>query len=119
MEGVSNPVSYTHLDVYKRQALVGQRERLAVLVQHSQAFEDVALVGGHGDGHSVALGGRLGRYGDGAVLIDAGRDLGVGNGDASAAASASSTAAAGGTAAGGRVCDANDNLCLLYTSRCV
>ena len=75
-------------------ALVGQLERLAVLVQHGQAFEDVALVGGHGDGHGVALGGRLGRYGDGAVLIDAGRDLGVGNGDASAASS-STTAARG------------------------
>ena len=49
-------------------ALVGQRERLAVLVQHGQAFEGVALVGGHGDGHSVALGGGFGRYGDGAVF---------------------------------------------------
>ena len=42
------------------------------------------------------------------MLIDAGRDLGVGNGDASAASS--STAAAGRAAAGGGVCDANDNL---------
>ena len=100
-------------------AFVGQRERLAVLVQHGQAFEGVALVGGHGDGHSVALGGGLGRNGHGAVLIDAGRDLGVGNGDASAAAS-TTAAAAGGTAAGGRVCDADADLLFSdHTGICV
>ena len=49
-------------------ALLGQLERLTVLVQHGQAFEDVALVGGCRDGHSVALGHRLGRYSDSAVL---------------------------------------------------
>ena len=88
-------------------ALVGQFECLAVLVQHGQTFKGVALVGGCRDDHSVALGCGFGRYGDSAVLYIIYRYRIAGCGEAAAS---SATAAAGGTAAGGRVCDANDNL---------
>ena len=80
-------------------ALVGQRERLAVLVQHGQAFEGVALVGGCRDGHSVALGRGLGRNGHGAVLYIIYRYRIARCGDASAASS-TATAAAGGRTSG-------------------
>ena len=40
-------------------SLVGQVERVAVLVGDCQRFERIALIGRDGDGHSAALGGRL------------------------------------------------------------
>ena len=56
-------------------ALVGQVERVAVLVGDRQRFERIALIGRDGDGHSAALGGRLRADGDAAVHAVRGRNV--------------------------------------------
>lgn len=48
--------------------LFGELHLAALLIQNLDGIQFIALVGLHGDGHGVALGGRLGGNGDGSIF---------------------------------------------------
>ena len=101
---VLNPVSYTHLDVYKRQSLV-------VDEQFGLGVDRVGSVG-EGELEHLGLGDRLGRARlDAEVTVDAAQIVDLVD---------VAVALTGAHGVVGRVVQAaHVDACLLYTSRCV